>query len=93
MVPTWTPNQTKMVSADCMCFPSRLEMGIEGCAGEFLGPKSNQGNTKVGPAGTKASSTSPKGGPTGPKGSPTGGKVSESDRFENNFKAKGWPYI
>ena len=83
-----------------MYFSPRLEMGLEGCAGEFLGPKIDQAGPKVGPAGPKAGPTSPKGGPTGskggptgPKGSPFGGKVSESDRFENSFKAKGWPYI
>ena len=69
-----------------MCFSPRLEMGFEGCAGEFLGPKTDQAGPQVGPAG-------PKGGPTGPKGSPTGGKVSESDRFEKSFKAQGLPYI
>ena len=62
-----------------MCFSPRLEMGLEGCAGEFLGLKIDQ--------------TGPKGGPTGPKGSATGGKISESDRFESSFNAKGWPYI
>ena len=76
-----------------MCFSPRLEMGLEGCAGEFLGPKIDQAGPQVGPAGPKAGPTSPKGGPTGPKGSPTGGKVSESDRFEKSFKAQGLPYI
>ena len=76
-----------------MGFSPCLEMGLEGCAGEFLGPKIDQAGPKVGPAGPKAGPTSPKGGPTDSKGSPTGGKVSESDRFENSFKAKGWPYI
>ena len=83
-----------------MGFSPRLEMGLEGCAGEFLEPTIDQAGPKVGPAGPKAGPTSPKGGPTGPKGgptgpkgSPTGGKVSESDQFENSFKAKGWPYI
>ena len=69
-----------------MGFSPRLEMALEGCAGEFLGLKIDQASPKVGPAG-------PKGGPNSPKGGPTGGKVGESDRFENSFKAKGWPYI
>ena len=83
------PKSRKNVSADCMFFSPRLEMGLEGCAGEFLGPQIDQGGPPVGPAGPKAGPTSPKGGPTGPKGGPTGGKVSESDRFE----AQGLPYI
>ena len=73
-----------------MCFSSRLEMGLEGCPGEFPGPKTDQAG---GPAGPKAGPTSPKGGPIGPKGSSTGPKGNESDGFENSFKAKGWPYI
>ena len=83
-----------------MLFSPRLEMGLEGCAGEFLGPTIDQAGPKVGPAGPKAGQTSPKGGPTGPyggptglKGSPTGGKVNESDRFEKSVKAQGLPYI
>ena len=83
-----------------MCFSPRLEMGLEGCPGEFPGPKTDQAGPQVGPAGPKAGPTSPKGGPISPKGSPTtpkgspiGGKVSQSDQFENSFKAKGWPYI
>ena len=94
------PKSRKMVSANRMCFSPRLEMGLEGCAGEFPGPKTDQAGPQVGPAGPKAGPTSPKasptgpkGGPTGPKGSPTGGKVSESDRFEKSFKAQGLPYI
>ena len=83
-----------------MCFSPRLEMGFEGCAGESLGPKTDQASPQVGPAGPKGGPTGPKGGPTGPKGgptgpkgSPTGGKVNKSDRFEKSFKARGLPYI
>ena len=93
------PKSKKIVSADRMCFSPCLEMGLEGCAGEFPGPKTDQAGLQVGPAGPKAGPTSPKsgptgpkGGPAGPKGSPAGGKVRESGRFEKGFKAQGLPY-
>ena len=66
------PKSKKLVSANCMCFSPRLEMGLEGCAEEFLGPKIDQAGPKVGPAGPKAGPTSPKVGPTVPKGGQTG---------------------
>ena len=94
------PNRENGCQQTASVFSPRLEMGLEGCAGEFLGPKIDQAGPKVGPAGPKAGPTSPKGGPTGPKGGPigpkgsqTGGKVSESDRFEKSFKFQGLPYI
>ena len=80
------PKLRKLTPPDCMCFSHRLEMGFEGCAGEFPGPATNPAGPQVGPAG-------PKGGPTGPKGNPTGGKVNESDRFKKSFKAQGLPDI
>ena len=80
------PKLKKLASPDRMCFSPRLEMGFEGCAGEFPGPTTDQTGPQVG-------STGPKGGPTGPKGSPTGGKVNEFDRFGKSFKTQGLPYI
>ena len=92
------PKLRKLTSPDRTCFSQRLEMGFEGCAGEFLGPTTDPAGPQVGPAGPKAGPTNPKGGPTGPKGgstgpkgSPTGGKVHESDRLEKGFKAQGLP--
>ena len=42
------PKSRKFASADYMGFSPHLEMGLEGCAGEFLGPKSTKPVPKSG---------------------------------------------
>ena len=36
------PKSRKLVSADCMGSSPSLEIGLKGCAGKFLGPKSTK---------------------------------------------------